>query len=387
MKKLIIKFNLLLSCFCVLAIFVTTSLYSKPINVYANSDFLDCKACVLIEKNSGKILFDNQANSRHPIASVTKLMTILLTLEQIDAGNISLDDNVVVSENANGMGGSQIFLDANCEYKLSELLKSVIVASANDSSVALAEHIAGSESNFVRLMNEKANELNLKNTYYSNCTGLPTTDAYSSAYDQALVLRKVLDYEVYHTYSSIWFEDFVHPSKRITQMTNTNKLSKFYSGCVGGKTGSTNQAKYCLAVGAKRNNTELISVVLGAENSKQRFKIASGLLDYGFGNFESKTIFDNSNLQNKAIKIKGVDKFVNLKAEKSYNLIYNKNEQPNYTINYNLPNQLTKVEENQIVGNIEIVVDGVVVETINILACSTENEATFWDYFKKVIHN
>lgn len=387
MKKLIIKLNLLLFCFCVLAIFVTTSLYIKPINVYANSDFLDCKACVLIEKNSGKILFDNQANSRHPIASVTKLMTILLTLEQIDAGNISLDDNVVVSENANGMGGSQIFLDANCEYKLSELLKSVIVASANDSSVALAEYIAGSESNFVRLMNEKASNLNLKNTYYSNCTGLPTTDAYSSAYDQALVLRKVLDYDVYHTYSSIWFEDFVHPSNRITQMTNTNKLSKFYSGCIGGKTGSTNQAKYCLAVGAKRNNTELISVVLGAENSKQRFKIASGLLDYGFGNFESKTIFDNSNLQNKAIKIKGVDKFVNLKAEKSYNLIYNKNEQPNYTINYNLPNLLTKVEENQIVGNAEIVVDGVVVETINILACSTENEATFWDYFKKVIHN
>ena len=314
-------------------------------------------------------------------------MTILLTLEEIDAGNISLSDRVLVSKNANGMGGSQIFLDANVEYELGELLKSVIVASANDSSVALAEHIAGSENNFVRLMNEKANELGLKNTFYSNCTGLPTTDAYSSAYDQAIVLSNVLKFDTYHTYSSIWLEDFAHPSGRTTQMTNTNKLSKFYSGCIGGKTGSTNQAKYCLAVGAKRNNMNLISVVLGAENSKERFRISSELLDYGFENFISKPIFDNTMLDNKTIRIKGMDRVAHLKAEREFHYVCPKNETINCSLNYNLPNMLLKVKENQVVGNVEIIIDGKVVDTINILSTNTFNEASIWDYFKEIINN
>ena len=291
MKNKILKLSKYIITLTLIALFVSVLFISNELKVSATTEInANCKSAVLIEKSTGKILYDKDAHTRHPIASVTKLMTILLTLEQVEAGNISLSDNVLVSENANGMGGSQIFLDANVEYNLGELLKSVIVASANDSSVAIAEYIAGSENNFVSLMNEKANKLGLKNTFYSNCTGLPTTDAYSSAYDQAIILSKVLNYENYHTYSSIWNEDFVHSSGRTTQMTNTNKVSRFYSGCTGGKTGSSNQAKYCLAVGAKRNNMELISVVLGAENSKERFKISSDLLDYGFENFISKTI-------------------------------------------------------------------------------------------------
>lgn len=383
-KKLSIYFlsTFLLTCL-LFAIFTQTQ-----ISVSAKTEIsLACNGSVLIEKNSQKILFEKDAHSRHPIASVTKLMTILLTLEEIENGTISLDDKVLISENANGMGGSQIFLDANVEYSLGELLKSVIVASANDSSVALAEHIAGSENNFVRLMNERANELWLKNTFYSNCTGLPTTDAYSSAYDQAIVLKHVLDFSTYHEYSSIWMEDFTHPSGRTTQMTNTNKLSRFYPGCVGGKTGSTNQAKYCLAVGASKNDINLISVVLGAENSKERFKIASDLLNYGFENFQSKTLFDNTNLNDKTIKIKGLNKVINLKAEKSYTVVTNKNQDINYSLNYNLPNQLLSVKENQIVGNVEIIIDGKVVETINIMSTETQSEASIWDYFKEIIKN
>jgi len=388
MKNKILK----LSSIVALIIFSIVALYpiiqSKiiPVNASLNTN-QNCKSSVLMEKNTGKILQDKSSHDRHPIASVTKLMTILLTLEQIEAGNISLSDNVMISENANGMGGSQIFLDANVEYNLGELLKSVIVASANDSSVALAEYIAGSENNFVSMMNEKVNELGLKNTFYSNCTGLPTTDAYSSAYDQAIILSKVLDYDTYHTYSSIWLEDFAHPSGRTTQMTNTNKLSRFYSGCIGGKTGSTNQAKYCLAVGAKRNDMELISVVLGAENSKERFKISSDLLDYGFNNFKSEIIFSNDNLKDKIIKIKGLDRVATLKAEKDYSIIHKNNEQINFSLNYNLPSQLTKVKENQVVGNVEIVVDGKVECTINILSASTYEEATLWDYIHEVINN
>lgn len=344
------------------------------------------KSTILIERSTGKVLKESNSDLRLSIASVTKLMTILLTLERLDANEINLTDKVVVSENANGMGGSQIFLDANEEYELGELLKSVIVASANDSSVALAEHIAGSEQNFVNLMNKKVSELGLNNTYYSNCTGLPSVDAYSTAYDQAIILNNVLDYDVYREYSAIWLEDFTHPSGRITQMTNTNKLSKFYSGCLGGKTGSTNQAKYCLAVGAKRDDLELISVVLGAENSKTRFNVASNLLNEGFSEYTAKTIFSDADLQNKTISIKGLNRSVNLKAEKEYKLICKKDEHVNYNFNYNLPNMLTKVKENEIVGNVEIVVDGVVVEKINVLACQSYDEASLWDYFKEIIN-
>lgn len=373
----------------VVLLLISVLSFSKA-NIKVDAHFetnVNHKSSILIDYNTGKVLVDNNSQEKLPIASVTKLMTVLLTMEQIDEGSINLEDKIIVSSNASGMGGSQIFLDENCEYEISQLLKSVIVCSANDSSVALAEHIAGSEQNFVKMMNEKALSLGLNNTNYSNCTGLPTNDGYSSAYDQAIILKQVLSHDLYHEYSSIWMEDFTHPSGRITQMTNTNKLSRFYEGCIGGKTGSTNQAKFCLAVGAERNNSKFISVVLGAENSKERFKLASDLLNYGFANYESKTIFSNKDLVDKTIKIKGNKNVINLKAEREYSLVCNKNEQVNFSLKYNLPNQLSKVKENDIVGNVEIVIDGVVVDTINILSCNTFAEPTIWDYFKEIIKN
>lgn len=376
------KICLMLSLIFVLGVLFIPA--NKIVSYASFSSDVNYKSAILIDKNSKQVLFENNANDRLPIASVTKLMTILLTLEQVESGNINLTDRITVSQNASGMGGSQIFLDANAEYEIGELLKSVIVASANDSSVALAEHIAGSEANFVKMMNERAGEIGLKNTNYSNCTGLPTNDGVSSAYDQAIVLSHVLDFEEYHTYSSIWLEDFAHPNGRTTQMTNTNKLSRFYSGCVGGKTGSTNQAKYCLAVGAKRGDTELIAVVLGAETSKDRFKFASDLLNYGFENFVSSTLFSQDNLKDLNVKIKGKNRTANLKTEKSFSITHEKGKQPNFSLNFNLPNMLTSVQENEVVGNVEIVVDGVVVEKIDILSAETVNELSVWDYIKEI---
>lgn len=384
-KKSIFKISLIILCLSLSLIFF---LPNRTIQADASfSTDAVYKSAVLIEKNSKQILFENASDKKLPIASVTKLMTILITLEKIEDSTISLDDKVQVSENASGMGGSQIFLDADSEYVLSELLKSVIVASANDSSVALAEHIAGSEANFVRLMNERASELNMMNTNYSNCTGLPSAEGYSTAYDQALLLSKVLDYDVYHEFSSIWYEDFTHPSGRTTQMANTNKLSRYYDGCIGGKTGSTNEAKYCLAVGAKRNDMTLISVVLGADSSKERFKCASDLLNYGFENFESKTLFSDLDLQGLEIKIKGMDRSTRLTAERNYTIVNKIGENVNYSLNYNLPSMLMSVKQNQVVGNVEIIVDGVVVDKINILALDTHRKANVWDYFKEIINN
>ncbi len=344
-----------------------------------------CRSSVLIERNSGKVLCEKDAHQKLPIASVTKLMTVLLVLEDIDAGNIGLTDKVMVSENANGMGGSQIFLDANEEYVLEDLLKSVIVASANDSSVALAEYVAGSENNFVKNMNTRAYELGMADTHYANATGLPAVDGYSSAYDQAILLSKVLNYDLFKQFSAIWNEDFVHPSGRTTQMTNTNKLSRFYSGCLGGKTGSTNEAKCCLAVGAERNNMQLVSVVLGADTSKLRFSIASDLLNYGFANYESKTIFSAQDVENKTIAIKGGNRSTHIKPEKEYTLVTEKDKDVNFALNYNLPSNLISVEAGQVVGNVEIVIDGVAVETINLLATETHEEASLWDYFKEIL--
>lgn len=356
--------------------------FVKP--VYAYEAQQNCRASVLIEKNSKKILAEKNCHTKYPIASVTKLMTVLLTLERIENNQLSLDDDVTVSQNANSMGGSQIFLDANTEYKLGDLLKSVIVCSANDSSVALAEHISGSENNFVKLMNARAKELQMNDTNYVNCTGLPAPQGYSSAYDQAIVLSNVLDYEIYHQYSSIWNEDFTHPSGRTTQMTNTNKLSRFYDGCIGGKTGSTSEAKYCLAVGAKRDDMQLISCVLGAETSKDRFKLSTDLLNYGFENFKSKTILSNQDLQDKTIKIKGMDKYCTLSAEHDFTLVVNKDETVNYCLNFNLPTQLKSVNTGEVVGNVEILIDGVLVETIDLVSHETIAQASIWDYFKSI---
>lgn len=356
----------------------------KP--VYATpQETSNCRASVLIEKNTHKVLKEYNSHNKYPIASVTKLMTVLITLENIEENNISLDDMVTVSKNASGMGGSQIFLDADTDYNLGDLLKSVIVCSSNDSSVALAEYISGSENNFVRVMNQRAQELNMNDTNYVNCTGLPAPQGYSSAYDQAILLSHVLDYDIYHQYSSIWNEEFTHPSGRTTQMTNTNKLSRFYEGCIGGKTGSTNEAKYCLSVGARRGDMQLISCVLGADTSPNRFKIASDLLNYGFDNFESKTIFSNKDLAGKTIAIKGKNQVCTLSVTQDYSIVSQKGEQVNYSLNFNLPSQLKSCKQGQVVGNLEIVIDGKIEATIDLTANETISEASIWDYIKDIV--
>lgn len=336
------------------------------------------KASILLDMDSGKVLYENNSNAEMPVASIVKLMTIMLTFEQIDSGVISLTDKVLVSENASNMGGSQIFLDANCEYELGELLKSVIVCSANDSSVALAEYIAGSESNFVQKMNMRAKEMELENTNYVNCTGLPADNQYSCALDVAKILKNVLSYEKYHEYSTIWLEDFQHPSGRTTEMTNTNRLSKFYEGCIGGKTGSTNEAGYCLAVGAKRNNLSLIAVTLGANTTKERFKSASDLLNYGFANYENYVI-DLTN----SINILSKDgETLKTKLDGNLTILTEKGKSPNYLINYYIPNKVSKCKLGQELGYIEIIVDGELYSTVKVLADEQIDKPTFMDNLK-----
>lgn len=247
---------------------------------------LTAPSAILIEASTGRVIFEKNADERRPVASVTKVMTILLTLEAIDSGRVGESDSVPVSERAASMGGSQAFLDANQSYTLSELLKCVIVASANDAAVALAEYIDGAEEAFVRRMNERAQELGLNDTHYVNCTGLPADGHYTTARDVASLSAHLDEHPLYYTFSTIWMDEIKHKGGRVTQLTNTNRLIRFYEGCDGYKTGSTNEAKYCMAATAKKNGMRLIAVVLGVSAGQTRFDEARAMLEYGFSNYQ-----------------------------------------------------------------------------------------------------
>ena len=250
---------------------------------------LTSPSAILCEASTGQVIFEKNADERRPVASVNKVMTILLTLEAVDEGRVSLEDQVTVSPRAASMGGSQAFLDAGERYKLSELLKTVIVASANDSAVALAEHLAGTEESFVRLMNTRAEELGLTNTHYANCTGLPAQEHYTTARDVAKLSAQLDLHPIYYRYSTIWMDEIKHHGGRVTSLTNTNRLIRFYPGCDGYKTGSTNEARYCVSATAKKEGMRLIAVVLGTPAGQTRFDEARAMLEYGFANVQLVT--------------------------------------------------------------------------------------------------
>lgn len=240
---------------------------------------LTSPSAILCEASTGRVVFEKNADERRPVASVNKVMTILLTLEALDEGRVSVQDQVTVSPRAASMGGSQAFLDAGERYPLGELLKTVIVASANDSAVAIAEHLAGAEEAFVKLMNARADELGLQNTHYVNCTGLPAPDHYTTARDVAKLSAQLDLHPLYYRYSTIWMDEIRHRGGRVTALTNTNRLVRFYPGCDGYKTGSTNEARYCISATAKKDGMRLIAVVLGTPAGQTRFDEARAMLE------------------------------------------------------------------------------------------------------------
>ena len=242
--------------------------------------------------NSGTKIAGENEFEHFPIASMCKIMTLLLCFEEISEGRLTLDEKICASENASGMGGSQVFLEAGADYSASDLIKSICVASANDSCVAMAERIAGGEEAFVQRMNERAAALGMENTVFINCTGLPGAGQYSCAADVARMLRELMKHEEYFAFSKIWTDKIVHPEGRETEMANTNKMIRAYTGCDAGKTGFTNDAGFCLAASAMRGNMRVISVVIGADSSKTRFNRTREAFDYAFANYTNKIIFE-----------------------------------------------------------------------------------------------
>lgn len=257
---------------------------AKQVDADVSTQLINAKSGILTEASTGETLYEQNADERLQIASVTKVMTMLLIMEAIDNEKISVDDTVTVSEYAASMGGSQVFLEAGEQMSVNDMMKAIAVASGNDAAVAMAEFVSGSEGAFVELMNKRAAELGCENTHFINCNGLDETkDHYSSARDIAKISRELLKHTKIFDYTTIWMDSLRNGS---FGLSNTNKLIRFYEGANGLKTGSTSTAKYCLSATAKRGGMQLIAVVICAPSTKDRFASATSLLDFGFANYE-----------------------------------------------------------------------------------------------------
>ncbi|WP_173916243.1 D-alanyl-D-alanine carboxypeptidase family protein [Halobacillus sp. Marseille-Q1614] len=284
-------------------------------------------SAILMEKNSGMTLFDKNANKELPPASMTKIMTMLIIMEELEKGRLKLDEMVRVSEHAASMGGSQIFLEAGEEMSVEDLLKGIAVASGNDASVAMAERIAGSEEEFVDRMNKKVKDLGLKNTHFENPTGLPADGHYSTAHDMAVMARELLLHDSITKYTSI-YEDYLRKGTEDEfWLVNTNKLIKTYPGMDGLKTGFTQKAKYCLTASAKKDDLHMIAVVMGAEKPKERNEAIASLLDYGFSQYEGVKLHSKDDVLQERKDIRGTPLNLKLVPEKDVVVLKKKNEE------------------------------------------------------------
>ena len=355
----------------VICFFICVCFMMQSVVVFAegNTDLgLNAKSVILMEESTGNILYENNPDERLPIASVTKVMTMLLIMEAVDSGKINLDDMVTVSENAMSYGGSTMFLETGEQLTVNDMLKGIAVASANDGCVAMAEHLAGSESAFVDMMNEKAKELGMENTHFMNTNGLDEDDHYSSARDVAIMSRELMKHETIFNYTSIWM-DTLRGGK--FQLANTNKLIRFYDGANGLKTGSTSKALCCLSAAAKRNDMQLIAVVLGAPTSAERFASAKSLLDYGFANYAVNTQITAGDEVQKIAVEKGVDKEVGVVAGDSCSTLVKKGQEDNITKEIKIDETISApIEAGQKIGTMTISRDGEVIADIDLNASS-----------------
>lgn len=287
MKK---RFGLPLFVLCAAVMLTASSVPVMTAGAAETGIEFSSPSVILVEAGTGTVLFEKNAEEHRPIASMVKIMTLLLTFENVDAGELDINEELTVSERAASMGGSQAFLDAGASYNTGELIKSVVVASANDSCVVLAERISGSVEGFVEDMNARASELGMEDTNFVNCTGLPAPNQYSCARDASVMFSELITHDEFFGYAGEWMFDLCHPSGRETVLTNTNRMIRTYEGCDGGKTGFTNEAMYCLSATARRGDMRLIGVITGAQSSKVRNAEMSELFDYGFAGWDVRQV-------------------------------------------------------------------------------------------------
>lgn len=340
---------------------------------------VNARAALLMEKSTGQVLYEANAHAPLELASVTKVMTMLLIMEALDAGTITKETMVPVSATAAGMGGSQVYMEEGEEFSVHDMLKAIAVASGNDACVAMAEYLAGSESAFVEKMNARAAELGMEDTVFCNCTGLPAEGHHSSAYDIALMSRElILRHPDIRTYTTIWMDtlrdgDF--------QLANTNKLVRYYEGATGLKTGSTDAALYCLSATAEKEGMELIAVILGAPTSNDRFEGAKALLNYGFATYALVPVAPSEPLTPVPVTL-GTAASVLPGLAQERQLLLPKGEAGKVTTTVDLPSALSApVEAGQELGHLTVLVDGQAVEEIPLVAQEAVGKRSLWQVY------
>lgn len=385
------KKNSLILCiisFVLFTSFVPISLVNAASESGESSELAaGAKSAILIEQDTGKILFDKDPHEKLPPASMTKIMTLLLIMEALDEGKIKIDEKIRVSENAASMGGSQIFLEAGEEMSVNDLLKGIAIASANDASVALAERISGSESAFVKAMNDKVAELGLENTSFKNTSGLPAADHYSTAYDMSIIARELLKYENVTDYTSV-YEDYLRKGEENEfWLVNTNKLVRFYSGVDGLKTGYTSEAKYCLTATAKKDDMRVIAVVLGFDSSKARNAAVSSMLDYAFNRFETTKLYEKGDIITELSTLKGERKLTNVVTSQAISTLHAKGEEmENLTTEFKLDEDISlPIIKGDKIGELFIKNGEEIISKAPLTVEETVEKATFFTLFKRSV--
>ena len=343
------------------------------------------KSAILIERDTGKVLYEKNSNESLPPASMTKVMTMLLIMEALDEGKLSYDEKVRASEYAASMGGSQIFLEAGEEMTVEELLKGIAIGSGNDASVAMAERIAGSEEAFIDMMNKKAEELGLKDTKFQNTTGLPVEEHYSSAHDMAIMSKELLKYEDITKYTGKYEAYLREDTDNKFWLVNTNKLVRFYPGVDGLKTGFTREAMYCLTATAEKDGMRVIAVVFGAPTPKDRNAQVTKMLDYAFSQYKTHPMFERNHVMGSAKISKGKDKTLDVVTSEPISLLTKKGENiddvsQKVTVHKDLKAPIKKGDP---VGELVIEKNGEKLIQSPLVAKEDIDKASWWDLFKR----
>ena len=368
-------------------IFILISLFSFIFikNVSAVEMEISAKSAILVDFNTGKVLYSKNENEPLAMASMTKVMSMLLIMEKIDDGSLKYDDIVEISTESSSMGGSQIFLNPGDKYKVIDLLKGVAMASANDAVVALAEKTYGSKEHFIEAMNKKAESLGLKNTHFVNVHGLDEEGHYSSAYDMSVMARELLKHEKILDFTRVYEEYLTKPDGSQIWLVNTNKLVRFYDGVDGLKTGFTQNAGYCLTATGKKNNLRLISVVMGEESIEKRSSDTVKLLNYGFNTFKVNLIKNKSEILGKVNVQKGKKENVDVVLVNDLIELLNASDKPsNYKFKILVDKITAPVKKGDVIGKVKVLDDnGVLISQVDITVNENVLKANLWDLFKR----
>ena len=368
-------------------VFILISLFSFIFikNVSAVEMDISAKSAILVDFNTGKVLYSKNENEPLAMASMTKVMSMLLIMEKIDDGSLKYDDIVEISTESSSMGGSQIFLNPGDKYKVIDLLKGVAMASANDAVVALAEKTYGSKEHFIEAMNKKAESLGLKNTHFVNVHGLDEEGHYSSAYDMSIMARELLKHEKILDFTRVYEEYLTKPDGSQIWLVNTNKLVRFYDGVDGLKTGFTQKAGYCLTATGKKNNLRLISVVMGEESIEKRSSDTVKLLNYGFNTFKVNLIKNKSEILGKVNVQKGKKENVDVVLVNDLIELLNASDKPsNYKFKILVDKITAPVKKGDVIGKVKVLNDnGVLISQVDITVNENVLKANLWDLFKR----